>query len=566
MKLRMKLLLSFFAVALMSLAVGLVGLHNMSKINDTTDVMYNNELLGMSLVNEANMNVLSAARAEKDFLLATTATLRDSYYTVWKDSINKVVDLLGDAGTKFTTEEGQNLINESLKAFNAWEKVSKRIMDLGKTNDFAESNAAVELSMGEGREKLNQLDDTMAELAGRKDANAKHRANDATVLYQSSVFAMITIIVIALLFGIIVGIRLSSSVLKMVGGEPAEIARFADRVATGDLTVGTRGLKKTTGIYHSLMLMIDKLSGIMLHIDTASKQVSSGSQQLSATAQQMSQGATEQAASLEEITSSMEQMSANIKQNAENAQITEKIAQKSAENAETGGKAVDQTVEAMRQIASKTVIIEDIARSTNMLALNASIEAARAGEYGKGFAVVAVEVGKLAERSQKEAGNISKLSADSVQIAENAGKTITDMIPEIKKTAALVQEISASSNEQNTGVQQINQAILQLDQVVQQNASASEESASMSEELASQSEQMVSAITFFKLKNEAVSESSETTDSVSEGSEAKQAERTVNTVPEPNVFEKNEGIQISLDNDGNVSGGHDANDAEFREF
>lgn len=243
----------------------------------------------------------------------------------------------------------------------------------------------------------------------------------------------------------------------------------------------------------------ERLSQVAKDITLATQNVSQGSQQLSATSQMISQGASEQASSLEEISSSMEQMTSNIRQNAENAQMTGKIAQKSAQDAEEGGRSVTQTVEAMRAIASKIGIIEEIARSTNMLALNASIEAARAGEYGKGFAVVASEVGKLADRSQKEAGAINKLSIESVIIAEKAGETIHAMIPDIRRTADLVQEISASSTEQDTGAQQINQAILQLDQVVQQNASASEEAASMAEELASQSEQLQETISFFKL-------------------------------------------------------------------
>jgi methyl-accepting chemotaxis protein len=248
-----------------------------------------------------------------------------------------------------------------------------------------------------------------------------------------------------------------------------------------------------------------KLRQVAEDIRSASLSVSDGSQQLSASSQQISQGATEQASSIEEISSSMEQMTSNIKQNAENAQMTGVIAQKSANDAIEGGEAVSQTLEAMKAIASKIGIIEEIARSTNMLALNASIEAARAGEYGKGFAVVASEVGKLADRSQKEASEISKLSVESVLIAEKAGQTIHMMIPDIKRTADLVQEISASSNEQDSGAQQINQAILQLDQVVQQNASASEEAASMAEELFGQAEQLKETIQFFHLdKNERI--------------------------------------------------------------
>jgi len=276
---------------------------------------------------------------------------------------------------------------------------------------------------------------------------------------------------------------------------------FAMQIAMGNLTtkLDIHQKDEVGQLASSLQNMLDTLTQIVEDVHSVAGQVSSGSQALSNSSQQMSQGATEQAASVEEISSSMEEMTSNIKQNADNALQTEKIAQKSAMAAEEGGRAVTATVSAMKEIASKIGIIEEIARSTNMLALNASIEAARAGEYGKGFAVVASEVGKLAERSQKEAGEISQLSIQSVIIAEQAGTTISALIPDIKRTAELVQEISAASNEQNQGAEQINAAIMQLDNVVQQNASASEESAAMSEELASQAEQMQETMQFFKI-------------------------------------------------------------------
>ena len=192
-------------------------------------------------------------------------------------------------------------------------------------------------------------------------------------------------------------------------------------------------------------------------------------------------------------------MAANIKQNADNALQTEKIALKSAEDAKEGGQAVSQTVGAMKEIAGKINIIEEIARQTDLLALNAAIEAARAGEHGKGFAVVASEVRKLAERSQSAAGEISRLSGSSVEVAERAGEMLNQIVPDIQKTAELVQEISAASNEQNTGAEQVNKAIQQLDQVIQQNASVSEEMAAGSEELASQADQLQSLVAFFKV-------------------------------------------------------------------
>ncbi|MCX5814809.1 MAG: methyl-accepting chemotaxis protein [Proteobacteria bacterium] len=253
-------------------------------------------------------------------------------------------------------------------------------------------------------------------------------------------------------------------------------------------------------IKNSINTLIEKLTEVVTDIKTAADNVASGSQQMSSGSQQMSQGATEQAASAEEVSSSMEQMVSNIRQNADNAQQTEKIALKAAQDAREGGKAVSETVSAMKEIATKISIIEEIARQTNLLALNAAIEAARAGEHGKGFAVVATEVRKLAERSQTAAAEINKLSSSSVEVAEKAGEMLTKIVPDIQRTAELVSEINAASNEQNTGAEQINKAIQQLDQVIQQNASATEQMASTTEELSSQAEQLQDTIAFFRVE------------------------------------------------------------------
>ena len=389
-----------------------------------------------------------------------------------------------------------------------------------------------------------------------------------------------TIIIIAILSviaAVIVFILFAQSLSKPI----KHAAEFAMKIAEGNvgLTVHREFLERGDEIgmlAEAFKVQCDKLSHVAREIASASANVSQGSEQLSDTSQQMSQGATEQASSLEEISSSVEQMTANIKQNAENARVTESIAKKTANSAEDGGKAVTQTVEAMRLIASKIGIIEDIARSTNMLALNASIEAARAGEYGKGFAVVASEVGKLADRSQKEASEIIKLSAESVQIAEIAGKTILATIPDIKKTADLVQEISAASDEQNAGAQQISQALLQLDQVVQQNASASEESASMAEELSGQAVQLSETISFFKLGDEstgaagtkqpigaAPATARANAIPMTKLSSAKPKSPQVRTMPKAHP---REGIVLNLDDDGIGHAGFDPEDANFKEF
>ena len=282
-----------------------------------------------------------------------------------------------------------------------------------------------------------------------------------------------------------------------------DTAAIANAIAAGDLTVEARPLSDRDSMGRALQTMLGKLRAIVADASVAAGNVSAGSQELSASAEQLSQGSTEQAASTEEASASMEEMAANVKQNAENASQTETIARQSAKDAKASGTAVGRAVDAMQTIAQKITIVQEIARQTDLLALNAAVEAARAGEHGRGFAVVASEVRKLAERSQAAAAEIGTLSSDTVKAAQQAGEMLGRLVPDIRRTALLVEEISAACREQDVGSAQINQAIQQLDKVTQQNASASQQVSATSEELATQAERLQATIAYFRIEEAA---------------------------------------------------------------
>lgn len=340
-------------------------------------------------------------------------------------------------------------------------------------------------------------------LSDIRDTTAANLMTDEVMLQladRSRSFVLI-LSVVAVLIGVGMTILITRAITR-----PMRLGvAFAETVASGDLTAILEvNQKDEIGILaDALRDMVEHLKEIVADIMTAGKNVAAGSQEISTSSQSLSEGASKQAASTEEISASMEEMDSSIQQNANNAEETNKMAQKAAQDGADSGEAVSQTVDAMKEIAERIAIIEDIARNTNLLALNAAIEAARAGEHGKGFAVVAAEVRKLAERSQKAAVEIGELSTKSVKVAEGAGELLAALVPDIRRTAELIQEINASSMEQRSGSRQISSAIVQLDQVVQQNASQSEEMSSMAEELSSQAEQLQDTISFFKLDESA---------------------------------------------------------------
>ena len=313
--------------------------------------------------------------------------------------------------------------------------------------------------------------------------------------------SLIQIFIQILILDVLIIVVLTLLIKGMLLAPLNQTISFVKKVSIGDLTTDLKITRQDEvgELLYAINQMLVRLRDILSNVKYGANNVADSSQQMSSNSEQMSQGATQQATAAEEASTSMEQMAANIRQNADNALQTEKIALNVAKNAQEGGKAVVETVNAMQEIAKKIAIIEEIATQTRMLSLNATIEAARAQEHGRGFAVVASEVRALAERSQTAASEINSLATNGVAIAEKAGQILNMLVPDIQKTAELVQEISAASSEQNTGTEQINKAIQQLDQVIQQNASMSEEMSSTAEELANQAEQLQNTIAFFQL-------------------------------------------------------------------
>ncbi|TRL39053.1 methyl-accepting chemotaxis protein [Rhizobium straminoryzae] len=491
---KLKLALAFGFIIVMLVAVATLGTISLANLNSTLENVVEGPAARLNLAQNMNNAQLQQLRQQKNMLLATDQKqVRD--YAATAETYRKEFDTAYQAVLLLATEQGKILWNKLNTLENEYRKQDEQIRSLILAGD---RDTALKISTTENRATVNEIDKLLTEIVDLETARLNEAKLAAGDDYRQTRLIVLAVAGTALIIAAVAAVWIALSINRGLKSAVVALQNVSEGDLTSTVAISTRD--EIGELLGYLNTMIERLRGVVGDAISAGDNVSSGSQELSASAEQLSQGSTEQAAAAEQASASMEEMASNIKQNADNAAQTEKIARQSSRDAELSGQAVSRAVGAMRTIAEKISIVQEIARQTDLLALNAAVEAARAGEHGKGFAVVASEVRKLAERSQAAAAEISALSGETVQVATEAGEMLNRLVPDIQKTAELVSEISAACREQDIGASQINDAIQQLDKVTQQNAGASEEMSATSEELAAQAEELQASIAFFKVE------------------------------------------------------------------
>ncbi|GAB3363878.1 MULTISPECIES: methyl-accepting chemotaxis protein [Giesbergeria] len=509
-----RLLVGFMVVAVIGAIIGVLGLMGTSKVNDLGNVMYERDLMGLHHAAEANIQLMAAARATRSAVLATSQEQRKEYIDETLQRFQKIKKELELADGTFFTSQGKATVAEARAALQAYEADAKVALTLLQEEALAEPRGSVEHLFKVTVPLANKADDLLTALVVRKTKNAQELDKEGDEIYATLRLWMLVLTAAGVLTGVVIGVWMTHSLQRQLGGEPGDVAQAANAIAAGDLSHTIDDSRAAPGsVVRAMHGMQESLRTIVGTVRASSDSIATGAGQISSGTADLSQRTEEQASNLEQTAASMEEIASTVQTNADTARQATQLANNASQTAHRGGEVMGQVVttmadinEASRKIADIIGVIDGIAFQTNILALNAAVEAARAGEQGRGFAVVASEVRSLAGRSAEAAKEIKALIGNSVdkveaggKLVDAAGQTMQNIVREVQRVTDLIAEISASTVEQTSGIGQISAAVAQLDQVTQQNAALVEQSAAAADSLNHQAQQLVQAVAVFKL-------------------------------------------------------------------